>query len=176
MPGRGRVRAEATDWTEAGEGEAGVGRGGGMWGWWMPKARAGRESFRSAAASVVGPGQAADLCQGSRAENARQEAVPDVSPLGPRNPGGGAFTFLRKFCYDAPAERVRLQEQKLWGIFSGQEASKLRRDRNNYGSGIISAYSEKVTIFLDALETRTYCSNSKSPISRIVCPIELLSF
>ena len=55
----------------------------------------------------------------SRAETARQGVVPDVPPLGPRSPGGGAFTFLRKLCYDAPAERVRLQEQKLWGIFSG---------------------------------------------------------
>jgi hypothetical protein len=58
-------------------------------------------------------------CQGARPETARQGPVPDVILLGPRNPGGGAFTFLRKLCYDAPAERVRLQEQKLWGIFSG---------------------------------------------------------
>ncbi|MGO9619950.1 MAG: hypothetical protein ACLPT6_00915 [Desulfobaccales bacterium] len=63
-------------------------------------------------------------CQESRAETAWQGAVPDVPPLGARNPGGGAFTFLRKLCYDVPAERVRLQEQKLWGIFSGQEVPK----------------------------------------------------
>jgi hypothetical protein len=56
---------------------------------------------------------------GSRAETApgREQAgeglVPEVPPLRQRNPGGGAFTFLRRLCYHAVHERIRIQEQNL---------------------------------------------------------------
>jgi hypothetical protein len=32
--------------------------------------------------------------------------------------------FQRKFCYHGADERIRLQEQKLWGIFSGPKGPK----------------------------------------------------
>ncbi len=44
--------------------------------------------------------------------------MPDVSLLGPRNPGGGAFTFLRYLRYHAVHEKILLREEDRLGDFT----------------------------------------------------------
>ena len=60
--------------------------------------------------------------------------------------GCGMLKFLKKLlfqgnlCYHGVDERIRLQEQKLWGIFPGQEVPKTFLDCGGQGCCIISDY------------------------------------
>lgn len=64
--------------------------------------------------------------------------MPDVPPLGLRNPGGNAFTFLRDLCYHAVHERIQIQEQKLWRRF-GEDALR--------GAGLLKRSQTKTDAF-----------------------------